>query len=320
MKRIKISLLSTVCMLFFAVGAYAQDINQAIEFNNKGVEAFKAKDWNTAITQFNQALTILKELGDEGKNMTQEIKDLIPSLHYFFGQELAKASKVNEAIEQLKKAIEMADLYDDFNTTAADAKKLIDQLNIATAAAFFNEKKYEEAIAACKVVLEADPQNGNMYLSIGRSYKELGNENEAITAYEKAIELGSREAPPLLANIYLTQAQAAQRATPPKWATVYDLAKKAVAIVDNYNTNYQFGLAAVETKKFQEAIPYLDKALSSSQNDSQKEVVIYRLAMANEGLGKNSQACGFYKQLLNSSNAQLKQMAEYKIKTVLKCE
>jgi len=318
MKRIKISLLSILCTLFFAVGAHAQDINQAIEFNNKGVEAFKAKDWNTAITQFNQALSILNELGDEGKNMAQEIKDLIPSLHYFLGQELAKASKVNEAIEQLKKAIELADLYDDFNSTAADAKKLIDQLNFATATSLFNDKKYEEAIAACKVVLEADPKNGAMYLSIGKSYKELGKENDAIGAYEKAIELGNRDAASLLANIYLTQAQAAQRATPPKWSTVYDLAKKALAVSESVNANFMFGMAAVETKKFQEAITALDKVLSSNPNEPTKGNVIWRIASAYEGLGKNSEACGYYKQLLN--NATFKQNAEYKIQTVLKCQ
>ena len=318
MKRIKISLLSAAISLFFVIGAQAQDINQAIEFYNKGAEAVQAKDWATAITQFDQALPMLEQFGDEGTEMAQQIKDLIPSLHYFLGQELAKNSKVNEAIVELKKAIAMAEKYDELGTTAIDAKKLIDQLNMSTATALLNDKKYEEAIAAFKTVLEADPNNGTVYLYLGLSYASLNNEPQAIASFEKAIELGNKDAASRLANIYLTQAQTAQRSNPPKWTAVYDLAKKALAITETTNANLMFGTAAVETKKYQEAITALDKVLSSNPTDQVKGNVIYRLAQAYEGLGKNSQACGYYKQLLN--NATYKQMAEHKIKNVLKCE
>ena len=318
MKRIRISLLSAAISLFFVTGAQAQDINQAIEFYNKGAEAIQAKDWVTAITQFNQALPILVELGDEGEEMAQQIKDRIPSFHYFLGQELAKDSNIEEAIKQLNKAIETAERYDDFGTTALDAKKLIDQLNLAAANKLFNDKEYDLAIAAFKTVLEADPSNGTAWFVIGASYAGLNNETQAITAYEKAIELGNKDAASRLSNIYLTQAQTAQRSNPPKWTTVYDLSKKALAISETTNANLMFGTAAVETKKYQEAITALDKVLSSNPNDQVKGNVIYRLAQAYEGLGKNSQACGYYKQLLN--NATYKQMAEHKIKNVLKCE
>jgi tetratricopeptide (TPR) repeat protein len=319
MKSIKISLLSAVGALCFAFSANAQEINQAIELYNNGAEAIKAKDWTTAITEFNQALVILNELGEEGdENMAQDIKDRIPSLHLFLGQELAKATQVEEAIVQLKKAIEMADIYNDFNTTAVDAKKLIDQLNINTAVNLLNDKQYDEAIAACKVVLEADPNNGAMYMYIGMAYQALNKEGDAIPAYEKAIELGQAAAAQRLGNIYLSQAQTAQRSTPPKWTTVYDLAKKALAVNESVNANLIFGSAALETKKYQEAITALDKVLSSPPNEQTKTTVIYRLGLAYEGLGRNSQACGYFKQLLN--DATYKQIAEHKIKNVLKCE
>jgi len=315
----KISLLSGALALFFAITANAQDINQAIEFYNKGAAAVQAKDWAVAITEYAQALAILEELEetDEGTEMIYKIKELIPNLHLFLGQELAKESKIDEAIEQLNKAIEMADLYDDFGTAAIEAKKLIDQLNFAAANSLFADKQYDKAIAAFNKVLETDPNNGTAYFIIGASYAALNNEAQAIVAYEKAIELGNRDAASRLANIFLTQAQTAQRANPPRWATVYDLAKKALSVAESTNANLMFGNAAVETRKFQEAIPALDKVLSSNPNDNIKAQVIYRLAQAYEGLGKNSEACGYYKQLLN--NATFKQTAENKIKTVLKC-
>ena len=307
-----------MCTLFFAVAANAQDINQAIEFNNKGAEAVQSKNWAVAIEQYAQALAIAQELGEDGADMVENIKGLIPSLHLFLGQELAKDAKINEAMAELNKAIETAKKYDDPGTTAADAKKLIDQINVSTATNLLNDKKYSEAIDACKVVLEADPNNGAMYLYIGMAYQALNNEAEAIAAFEKAIALGQTAAAQRLSNIYLSQAQAAQRANPPKWTAVYDLSKKALAIFESVNANLTFGSAALETKKYQEAITALDKVLSSNPNEQTKSNVIYRLARAYEGLGKTAQACGFYKQLLNDTNASIKNFAEAKVKE-LKC-
>ena len=321
MRSIKNFLLSGVCALSFTVAANAQEINQAIEFNNKGAEAVNVKDWATAIDQFTQALAVLDQLGEEGAEegaeMSQKIKDLIPSLHYFLGQELAKESKIDEAIVALNKAIETAELYDEPGTTAKDAKKLIDQLNLSVATNLLNDKEYEKAIAACKKVLEADPENGTIYLYIGMAHASLGNEGEAIASYEKAIELGNKDAASRLANIYLTQAQAAMKEQ--KWTNMYDLSKKAAAVApDNANVVKLMGISAFQLKKYNEAIPALEKTLAANPNATDKNSTIYRLAQAFEAQSKNSQACGYYKQLLNDAN--YKSMAEHKIKNVLKCE
>ena len=318
MKSIRISLLSALFSLIFAVGAQAQDINQAIEFNNKGAEAAKSQNWATAISEFNQALTILNQLGEDGDaDMTQQIKDLIPSLHYFLGQELAKNSKIDDAIAELNKAIEMAKKYDDFGTTAVDSKKLIDQLNLSAATNLLNDKKYEEAIAAFKKVLETDPENGTFYLYIGVAYASLGTESEAITAYQKANDLGNKDAGTRLANIYLTQAQNAMREQ--KWQNMYDLSQKAAEVTpDNANVIKFIGISAFQLKKYNEAVPALEKTLAANPNAADKNTTIYRLAQSLEAQNKNGQACGYYKQLLTDAN--FKETAEHKIKNVLKCE
>jgi len=318
MRRFKFSLLCGACTLFFTVSAYAQDINQAIEFNNNGAAAVSQKNWAEAITQYNQALTIALQLEDEeAADIAQSIQDIIPSLHYFLGQELALDSQIDEAIDQLNKAIETANLYDDFGTTAADAKKLIDQIMMKVATDLFSNKEYAQAIEAFNTLLDADPNNGILYFYIGAANAELNNENQAIAAYEKAIELGDKNAAPRLANIYLKQAQAAQKDK--KWANMNDLAKKALAIApDNANAVNFVGISAFELKRYDEAIPALEKTLAANPNAPNKNGTIYRLAQAFEAQNKNSQACGYYKQLLTDAN--YKQMAEHKIKNVLKCE
>ena len=317
MRRTKIFLLSGLCALFFATAANAQElINQATEFFNKGVEAVRANDWATAINQLNQAINIAKDLDEEGQDIVADAQGLIPNLHLRLGQELAQAAKTEEAIVQLNKAVDTALEYDDPGATAKNAKDLIDQLNLRTATSLLNDRKYEEAIAAFEKVLEATPNNGVVHMYVGAAYAALNKEGEAIAAYEKAIELGSRDAATRLANIYLTSAQTANRDR--KWTDMYDLAHKALVLApENANAVRFVGISAFELKKYDEAVLALEKTLAANPNASDKNGTIFRLAQATEAQGKNSQACGYYKQLVG--DATFKDFAEHKIKNVLRC-
>ena len=50
------------------------------------------------------------------------------------------------------------------------------------------QRRYDEAIAECKLAIEVDPDFGNPYNDIGAYLIELGRWEEAIPWFEKAIE------------------------------------------------------------------------------------------------------------------------------------
>jgi len=314
MRRIKIFLLSGLCTLFFAVTANAQDhtqdINRATEFYNNGAKAVQANDWATAIAEFDQALAILEPLGQEGEEISQTIKELIPSLHFYLGEEFAKSDRAVDAIAELKKAIATAEQFDDLNNTAQKAAILIKQINTRAATNLLNEKKYEEAIVAYKELLEGDPENGTFHFCIGVSYYATGKEANAIAALEKASELGAKNADGQLVNIYLRKAQAAAAAK--KFDDMFASAEKVLAFdANNVNGNKLLGQAAFELKRWDAAISAYEKVLPLESNPDN---TLYNLARAHENKGNKAKACENYKKLVTSSNAQLKAFAEAKVK------
>ena len=308
--------MSTLCALCVFNMANGQDLNQATELFNKGVVAIQAEDYAAALESFSQAMGISETLGDEGAELTKDIQKLIPDLHLRLGQNLAQANKMDEAVVQFKKAIETADKYKMGEDAAKSAKALISQIDLKIASDFLSAKQFPEAVTAFQKVVAEQPDNASYHLYLGMAHNGANQDAEAIAAFEKAIELGDPQAPAQLCNIYLKAAQEARKAK--NDAKAYEASKKAIALLPaNVGANQIFGQSALALKKYAEAIPSLDKVLASNPAAQTKNGVMYMLAQCYEGLGKNAEACGFYKQLVG--DATYKQVAEHKIANVLKC-
>jgi len=316
MRRVTTFFMSTLCALCVFNMANGQDLNQATELFNKGVVAIQAEDYAAALESFSQAMGISETLGDEGAELTKDIQKLIPDLHLRLGQNLAQANKMDEAVVQFKKAIETADKYKMGEDAAKSAKALISQIDLKIASDFLSAKQFPEAVTAFQKVVAEQPDNASYHLYLGMAHNGANQDAEAIAAFEKAIELGDPQAPAQLCNIYLKAAQEARKAK--NDAKAYEASKKAIALLPaNVGANQIFGQSALALKKYAEAIPSLDKVLASNPAAQTKNGVMYMLAQCYEGLGKNAEACGFYKQLVG--DATYKQVAEHKIANVLKC-
>ncbi|MDZ4059345.1 MAG: tetratricopeptide repeat protein, partial [Bacteroidales bacterium] len=118
-----------------------------------------------------------------------------------------------------------------------------------------------------------------------------------------------------ISTIYLKRSVAATRDK--KWADVFSNAKKANEYSESANGFKLIGLAGVQLKRYDEAIDALESYLAADPDAKDKSSTIYNLAVSYEAKNNNAKACGYYKQLLN--DATYKQVAEFKVKTTLKC-
>jgi tetratricopeptide (TPR) repeat protein len=129
--------------------------------------------------------------------------------------------------------------------------------------------------------------------------------------------LGEKEdASKQLSVVYLKRSVAALKTK--TWAGVYENAKKSNQYVVSGQANKLVGLSSVQLKKFDEAIAALESYLAEDPNAKDKNSTMYNLAVAFEGKKDTAKACGYYKQLLNDPT--YKPIAEYKVKTELKCK
>ncbi len=65
-----------------------------------------------------------------------------------------------------------------------DADLIVYELNY-----YLQSKKFEEAKSNLLLAIEKEPDNKQLYFSLGVVYQELENTEEAVKAYEKAIEI-----------------------------------------------------------------------------------------------------------------------------------
>jgi len=119
-----------------------------------------------------------------------------------------------------------------------------------------------------------------------------------------------------LASVFLKQAVSAQKNK--NWEEVCDAAQKATEYADNVQANKLLGLAAMELKRFPQALQAWEKVMHANPNAKDINTTYYRLAVVYEGMGDKANACSYYKKIANDPN--FKSIAEYKIKTELKCE
>jgi tetratricopeptide (TPR) repeat protein len=315
MKRAKI-LFTTLLVVACTGFLQAQELNDVIEAYNLGATAAQEGNYVTAIEHLNRALDLGSALGEEGLSVVTDCKSLIPQLYLRQGKELAAGGQGPEALPFLDKAIETAYAYglDGIPEEANDLKSKVFYI-IANEA--FGSKDFGAAIESFQKVLELDPSNGIAYLRLGQASANSGKEEEAIIALEKAAELGQgANANRLLASIYLKQAVAAQKGK--EWEQVFDAAQKATIYADNVQSNKLLGLAAMELKRFPEALEAWEKVMNADPGAKDINTTYYRLAVVYEGLGNKANACSYYKKIQNDPN--FKSIAEYKIKTELKCD
>ena len=287
----------------------AQDLASATEIYNAGATALNENNYSAAIESFNKALKMLEGLGEEGVSLMKECKDILPQIYLRYGKELASKRNIDEAIVQIKKAIESAKA-NSMENVATEAKDILPQLLMADADSFINEGKFAEAIAGYKKVLTIEPENATAYLRIGIAECKMNNEEGAIGAFEKAAGLGEKEdALKQLSVIFLKKSAASWSVK--NYAGAFENAKKANSYCVTGQGNKLTGLSAAQIKKYDDAIPALEAYYADGLETKEKNMILYVLATAYEAKGNTAKACGYYKQVV--SDPKYKQMAEYKI-------
>lgn len=318
----KIMTFLAVCLLsILSFGnVYGQDMATATDLYNAGAKALSESNYIAAVESFGSALKMLKAIdaedrGEEGESLMKEAKAILPQIYLRYGKELAAAGDLDNSMIQLKKAAQVAKDYE-VDGVEEEVTALMPQLLMANASNLLNDGKFAEAITAFKKVIAIDPLNKDAYLRIGLAESKLENDDAALASFAKAAELGETvNAPKQISVIYLKRSAAAVKAK--NWKEVYENAKKSNEYSESSNGFKLLGLSSVQLKKYDEAISALDSYLLSEPNAKDKNSMMYNLATSYEAKGDNAKACGYYKQLLNDPS--FKAMAEYKVKTQLKC-
>lgn len=302
---------ASIVLAALALGSMsAQDLAQITELYNTGAEALSSGDKSTALKAFEQAFEQATALGDEGKEVADNCKAVIPDLYLSIAKDSAKSSDYDGAVAGLKTAIEVAQKYADTGVEE-QAKALIPQIIMQKGGALLNAKKYAEAAAAYKEVVDADPTNGTAALRLGMALNAAGKADEAKAALEQAAANGQEKAAnKQLGNISLKEAAAALKAK--KYADAVTAAVKSSEYVESPQAFQIAGQASQLAGKNNDAIKYFEKYLELSPNAKNATQIAYIVGTLYQGAKNNAKAKEFYAKAVNDPQygAEAKKMLD----------
>ena len=176
-------------------------------------DKIQSKDYDNAITSLNEAAAVAKEYGNT--DVESEAGELIPQVLFQKANDLLKAKDFDNAVAAYNEAIAadpengrayllLGSAYASSGKIAeaeaaytkagelgesSDAARQLTNLYLRLANSYYKAKKYAEAIQAAEKSASYDEDNANAYLIAANSAQKSGDNNAAITYFEKYISM-----------------------------------------------------------------------------------------------------------------------------------
>jgi tetratricopeptide (TPR) repeat protein len=286
------------------------------------VRAYR-KGWNKlrygfideAITAFQEALQLnpnlldaYRELGryliDQGKlgeavstlqkgleiaSSNKELNTLNAELHTLLGRAFREQNKLNEALSEFQEAIQAKPDYAEAHFQVGVVLRRQSKENLS---------KLDEAVVAFQKVIEVEPNHARAHVLLGIVFREKGELDEAVTEFQKAINLNAKDSYNLL---YLQGDIFKQQRKMDEATTAY---QKAVELNPDFQDAYKsLGVSLFGQGSLDEAAVALRKAIQLDTND----VRAYRcLGLILDAQGNLDKAIEAYRTVIQLESNNLK--------------
>ena len=293
MKRI----IATLAAVALAAGmSFAQDLATVTELYNNAATTLNSGEKDNALTAFNDALAKAEALGEEGQEIADNCKGVIPSLALSIAKDLVKANNFDSAITKLNEAKEIATKFDAADVISEIAGLLPQVLmskgnNLLTAA-----KDYAGAAAIYKQLLDEDATNGVAALRLGQALNAAGDIEGAVAAFEQASANGQeKNAVKQLTNISLKKAAAALKEK--KYADAVTAALKTTEYDEANAQAWQIAAQASQlASKNNDAIKYFEKYLEVAPDAKNAGQIAYTVGALYQQAKNNAKAKDYYQK------------------------
>ena len=292
-------IISTLAALALAAGYVgAQDLTEITEMYNSGAEAIAAGDKEGALKSFEQAYELAAALGEEGAEIAENCKNVIPELNLSIAKSLVNDTKYTEAIDRIKTTISVAEKFANADILA-EAKDLMPKVVMQNASVLLNAKKYAEAAEAYKEVLSGDPANGLAAFRLGLALTGAGKTEEDKAALQTAAENGQQaQAYKQLANLFLKEAAADLKAK--QYAKAVDAAVKVTEYDGKNSLAFQIaGQASQILNKDNDAIKYFEKYLELAPTAKNATQIAFTVGALYQKAKNNAKAVEYFQKAVN---------------------
>ncbi len=274
---------------------------------NKGLEAYKAKDWTTAVTEFEE--------------VTKTNPDYAGG-YYMLGVSQRALGQLSPAISSLRKAVELDGAQASYKIALAqallqakqyqNAYQVLKPLDLASVEASHRTNyallfaqsatktnRAGEAVTVLTAQVRADGQNARLQQALGGAYNELNDEPKAFAAYKKAFELNPKDATSgrnaVRAGISVARRASSDQQKGSFYSQSAAVAEKLAANSPTFDHYLLAGEAWLGAKQYDKALQWFDKARGKQPNNA---LVYYYSAQSKTSLNQLNPAIADLQQAL----------------------
>lgn len=306
----------SVAALFAVVALWAQE--SVVASYNKGAEMLQAKNYAEAAKLFQQVIDAGAASEDATElNCVETAKKYLPVCYQGLGTRAAGQAKYDEAIANLSKAAEVAELYGNMSALKK-ANTILGKVYQAQGGAAFNNKDYAAAAVIFAKGYAADPKNTQMAVWLGTCYCEMGEYAKGMEVFEKVsamqgpkFEADAAEAKRLM-TLY-TNNEVAKLQTANDQDGIIAMADKMLAQNPANALAQKIRLQAYLSKKDYAKVIELGEAAAAAQTDeAERSDVYFTLGAAYNAKEMKAEAIAALKKVTAGDNvaAAQKSVAE----------
>ena len=213
--------------------------------------------------------------GLEAAGRAKVLNNNIPEVHFSLGQVYNATGKSAEAVEELKKALELAPNSDEGYRRLGLAYKSL--------------SKKAEALQAFQQAIEANPYYWVNYNQLGIAYYQYGDNDRALKAFQRVAELAPQNKEGWT-NIGVVQFSLG------KWNEAIEANKKALELNPSATLYSNLGTAYFFQERYDEARTNFEKAVEMSP---QVPILVGNLADCYRWLGQRDKANATYDRAIS---------------------
>ena len=271
-KRTTIAVAAALVLLAATAPAYAEW--------NKGLEAYKKKDWATAVKEFEE--------------VTKTNPDYAGA-YYMLGVSQRALGQVSPAIASLRKAVELDGSQASYKIALGqallqaeryqDAYEVLKPLNISSldsshrssyallfAQAATKTNRTGDAISVLTTQAGTDSRNARLQQALGSAYSVAGDEQKAFEAFKKAFELNPKDVASgrnaVRAGISVARRSSSTQQKSRYYSQSAQVAESLATSSPTFDHQLLAGEAWLGAKEYSRALGWFDKARAKQSNNA----------------------------------------------------
>ncbi|MEA3463088.1 MAG: tetratricopeptide repeat protein [Bacteroidota bacterium] len=166
----------------------AQTLTDVINEFNAGVEKLNAQEYDAALENFNQVLTMAEVVGAEANDMKAQAEKQIPSTYYRQATTFMKRKQYDNAIPYLENTVATAAMYNNNAEISKKASGYLPQLYVRQGNQERKNKEYDAAIEYFDKAIAMSPKLYQACQAKGMVYLEQDETEEMMECFNIALE------------------------------------------------------------------------------------------------------------------------------------